>query len=720
MTITLSKKTTRNVDVISSINNTDDFKPFVVDPASLNHLLESLINAYDNPVEAAFRETVSNAVDATVEANSTDPVRVTLPTFVSPFLVIKDQGVGMSMDTLDFIYRSWGNSTKTDNMALIGAKGMGSKSPLAISDSFTLETVKDGHKVIASVEQTSTGGGLSILLEEETDSSNGTTITIPVNEDQILLLEDVIKTRKYLFPVEVLVNDKSINWDVSDMISFTRDIDGHKITYRIITKEDQYVETGCVYFNVGGVVYNTKLPTDIFEGYLPYFWSFLIDLPNGSVTLPSSRDSIEMSKKSLDTLKRVIINEDPNTELYKLMQYDIDNVTEETITSLYKKWGQSLIKLNHVQFNTVYQKPRDVLNMDSFMDIGESGEETIEVLTLDLTTNFEVPRFKKSSHSSYCGTLGELLSTRTNTYLYADQSYVFSKDDLMPYDGFSKKVKYAIKQKSYYSTPKIFIVSNNIIKECIKNICNIRTIESLGDIDSIYSSRVSSYKPPNGRIHSSINSMVLCNEDMTIDFSSNFIDDLVKGQTYYVHQTGTKLNNVDETWWYNLAKIGGWVPDHKIIVPQPRKSLSTVKDVTFINIDDIKNDLLTSFANRASTHYILTFIKFYGKEVPNILKHNIDSALDLEVPLGVLKGPLTRLQRNLKGYSYMNFSRIYWWLTELPLNVSKQAVKDWGGLNISDTAKKYHINRVNARVSDDYTLELIVYAVNRVAKSNKV
>ncbi len=137
MTITLSKNDQREVETFSG-GSTQEYLPFTVDPSSMNHLLEALIKSYDNPAEAAVRELISNAVDSTVEAGSGESITVSLPKKIFPYLVVEDHGLGMSMDTLNYIYRSFGNSTKTDNYSLIGSKGMGSKAPLAVSDSFTI------------------------------------------------------------------------------------------------------------------------------------------------------------------------------------------------------------------------------------------------------------------------------------------------------------------------------------------------------------------------------------------------------------------------------------------------------------------------------------------------------------------------------------------------------------------------------------------------------
>jgi len=113
-----------------------------------------------------------------VECGYTGPVEVTLPTRMNPVLTIADHGVGMSVDDLHKIYTKYGASTKRDTDDQIGMLGLGSKSPLALADSFTVTTVKGGIKTVAMVTKEDGIGQLRILDTSVTDSDSGTTISV--------------------------------------------------------------------------------------------------------------------------------------------------------------------------------------------------------------------------------------------------------------------------------------------------------------------------------------------------------------------------------------------------------------------------------------------------------------------------------------------------------------------------------------------------------------
>ena len=181
--LVLSKKINFDTNVTTSGGSLSS-KEFKVDPATLGLLMDLLIKQYSNPVEGSFREILSNAVDATIEAGSEQPVEITLPTELDPFLVVTDYGVGMSEDDLDNTYVNYGKSTKVDDLKQIGAKGIGSKSPLAMSASFIVSTTRDGRTITASVEHSIQGGCMEIMSDTLTNLPNGTSIRITFTMDQ--------------------------------------------------------------------------------------------------------------------------------------------------------------------------------------------------------------------------------------------------------------------------------------------------------------------------------------------------------------------------------------------------------------------------------------------------------------------------------------------------------------------------------------------------------
>lgn len=101
---------------------------------------------YEDRPQAIVRELATNAVDATVGAGTdVPPPHLQLPTSLDPVFRVRDHGVGMSDDTVQGLYSTYFASTKTRDNDTTGAFGLGSKSPLALVDSFTVTTRQQGE-----------------------------------------------------------------------------------------------------------------------------------------------------------------------------------------------------------------------------------------------------------------------------------------------------------------------------------------------------------------------------------------------------------------------------------------------------------------------------------------------------------------------------------------------------------------------------------------------
>lgn len=68
-----------------------------IEESAIIHIMERLTDLYSNPLEAAIRETVSNAIDATIESGEINPVKITIDYFSSS-ISISDNGTGMSYE----------------------------------------------------------------------------------------------------------------------------------------------------------------------------------------------------------------------------------------------------------------------------------------------------------------------------------------------------------------------------------------------------------------------------------------------------------------------------------------------------------------------------------------------------------------------------------------------------------------------------------------------
>lgn len=709
MTITLDKSTTRNVNTTSGDQNLE-FKEFVIDPSSINHLLESLIKSYNNPVEASFRETLSNAVDATVEAGSPYPVEVTLPTYLDPYLIIKDHGVGMSPNVVEYVYRSFGKSTKLDSFVSIGAKGLGSKSPLAIADSFTLETVHEGVKTIASVEQSSTGGGLSILFQGEADDPNGTTISVAMTTAQIEQLEEVIESKMYNFPVPVLVNDSNINMDLSNSEIMVKNIDGFDITYYVLPDMGKKRFSSEVLFNVGGIVYKTDLPYSVDTSTLPSTTPIMIDIPIGSVTFPASRDAIELSQKSLDTITKVVSGADICSFISECVNRDLDTLS--TIDFL-KKWS-SVIKEEGI----ILKRP--------ITDIKETTLKCIRYKN-GLASQGFITRYRDQNtvHVDLTPTLFQKYrSGQSDIYR---SNYIITQEEINSVEGYnSKKFRAGIPEGT-----ALLIVENEEVRDLISTVYSRSTFKDLTalvDFDEALENvnqaakeyRLEHKGKGKPKTYTSVNRVLKISEDGS---ESTYLDDLDEGGTYYydpyIPSGKSRIGVIEDKWWKILVDSGEYSFSYPILVLNPKKSLKAIKNINLIDINTIKSKVLKDITRGAHRKYLLSLEYYMNYEygtVKNIITH-MDKILDKDNDYkpGKFKKVLNKVSRYKEKEPDINYHTLFTVVGKLGGIVQRDlARKD---MEIIEIVTKT-IGIYSSVAFSPYKLKTLFWALNHLDFSN--
>lgn len=143
----------------------------------------------DKPL-APIREYATNAADSHVEAGiANEPIKVTIPTAISPELRIRDFGVGLTPDEIEKIYCRYGRSTKRTTNAQTGQLGLGCKSAFAYGDNFMVVSYKDGVKTTYNL--TISGVCSAIAAEPMTDEDrNGIEVVVPVAQDDVRTFQD--------------------------------------------------------------------------------------------------------------------------------------------------------------------------------------------------------------------------------------------------------------------------------------------------------------------------------------------------------------------------------------------------------------------------------------------------------------------------------------------------------------------------------------------------
>ena len=147
---------------------------------------------YADKIKAVIRELSTNAYDAHIEVGKgNEPFLVHLPNRFEPNFYIRDYGTGLSHEDCMNLYTTYFGSTKTDSNDAIGCLGLGSKSPFAYTDSFTVTSYFNGEKRVYNSFKNEHDEPVFVLLSEEaSDEVNGIEVMLSVAEYDVEEFKD--------------------------------------------------------------------------------------------------------------------------------------------------------------------------------------------------------------------------------------------------------------------------------------------------------------------------------------------------------------------------------------------------------------------------------------------------------------------------------------------------------------------------------------------------
>lgn len=201
----------------------------VADNSQLFNIMSS--NIYTHKLAAPFTEICSNAYDAHVAAGiSEKPFDVTLPNDLDSNLTIRDYGNGLSLEDMignivqvkyindngveeikeeyqHGILNTYFFSTKTDSNNFIGAKGLGFKSPLAYTDSYTVKSHHNGTTHVCIVfYDNERKPQFNYVGSNETTAPNGLEVIIPIDRKDFKELTEIASKVLLFYKVKPNIN----------------------------------------------------------------------------------------------------------------------------------------------------------------------------------------------------------------------------------------------------------------------------------------------------------------------------------------------------------------------------------------------------------------------------------------------------------------------------------------------------------------------------------
>lgn len=165
-------------------------------------------NLYSNPIGSFIRELVSNGVDANRVNNVNAPIEVSIYKEGSNwYFSVKDLGVGMDAEFFKSVYMKWFNSTKREDNLDIGGWGLGSKSPLAYAEYYTLKTISEGIEYNYIIARDSPVPIATLVSSFSTTEPSGTTVTVELDENDLYKLSKECEKQLSYFNNVYCVNE---------------------------------------------------------------------------------------------------------------------------------------------------------------------------------------------------------------------------------------------------------------------------------------------------------------------------------------------------------------------------------------------------------------------------------------------------------------------------------------------------------------------------------
>lgn len=169
------------LDIKTEGNISGEHISMTIDEGSLQHIMSVLTDLYSDTAMACIREYSTNARDAQIEAGHDGPIDITLPSMLLPVFKVRDYGKGLSLDDIRNVYSKYGASTKRESNGFNGMLGLGAKSALTYTSSFTVVSVNGGYRHVVEVGRDEDGGGyMNIIDSSPTSDHSGVEVQIPV------------------------------------------------------------------------------------------------------------------------------------------------------------------------------------------------------------------------------------------------------------------------------------------------------------------------------------------------------------------------------------------------------------------------------------------------------------------------------------------------------------------------------------------------------------
>ena len=310
---------------------------------------------YSNKIRAVIRELSCNATDAHTMVNATDkPIEIKLPNTLDSQFYVKDFGPGLSHDHVMRLYTTYFESTKQQSDDFIGGFGIGSKSPFSYTQAFTVESRFDGKKKIYTAYLEDGVPKIAHLGETDLDpdESTGLTISMPVEPNDFSAFRREAEVIFQFFDVPPIIKGAELNFN-----KYARPFPKVMPT----NMSGMFIRTGQITYPVDLDKMKPSDKQELQDTFsLLRYYSPVLTLPVGSVSIAASRENLAYDDKTIKELKKhipLLVKEFFQDAVTQLEAQDLSTVAgRQEVTKILQKYRLSL---NRFQAGTFQQNHSD-------------------------------------------------------------------------------------------------------------------------------------------------------------------------------------------------------------------------------------------------------------------------------------------------------------------------------------------------------------------------